>query len=89
MLNKTIHETWRSLISDPYLLAILLVGSCFRLYALGAQSIWLDEAYSITLAKLKLYQIYFLHENTPPLYYAILHYWIHLFGASEISVRLP
>jgi mannosyltransferase len=71
------------------LIAILLLGLFFRLYDLGRESLWLDEAYSIKFAELNLSQIFFLPENNPPLYYIILHWWIHLFGISEFSVRFP
>ncbi|MBE0425347.1 MAG: glycosyltransferase family 39 protein [Nitrospirae bacterium] len=71
------------------LMAILLLGLFFRLYDLGRESLWLDEAFSIKFAELNLSQIFFLPETNPPLYYIILHWWIHLFGISEISVRFP
>jgi len=83
------QETGRRTIIDPYLLVVLLLSLFFRLYHLGGQSIWLDEALSIKFAKLKLLQIFFLHDNNPPLYYTLLHWWIQLFGVSEFSVRLP
>jgi mannosyltransferase len=73
------------------LLAIVLLGLFLRLYNLGAQSIWLDEAVSVAMAKLSLSQIVATaaaSDNHPPLYYFVLHYWINLFGTSEFSVRL-
>ena len=39
------------------LLAIVLIGLFLRLYHVGTQSIWLDEAYSIALSKMSLSQI--------------------------------
>jgi len=71
------------------LLAILLIGLFLRVHDLSNESIWLDEAFSILRAKFDLSQIFFRSENTPPLYYAILHWWINLFGDSEFSVRFP
>lgn len=71
------------------LLAILLLGLFFRIYDLGKESLWLDEAVSIKYAELNLSQIFFRQGHTPPLYYIILHWWIRLFGISEFSVRFP
>jgi mannosyltransferase len=71
------------------LLAILLLGLLFRLYNLGGESLWLDEALSVKFAELDLARIFFLRDTTPPLYYIFLHGWIHLFGISEYSVRFP
>jgi uncharacterized membrane protein len=73
------------------LLAIVILGLVLRLYHLGTQSIWIDEASSIWLAKLSLPQIV---QNTagldihPPLYFFLLHFWIKAFGSSEFAVRL-
>jgi len=72
------------------LLAIVLIGLFLRLYHVGTQSIWLDEAYSIVLSKMSLSQIMQATgaDVHPPLYYFILHYWVALFGASAVAVRL-
>jgi uncharacterized membrane protein len=87
-MESSFNDTRRTII-DPYLVGLLLLSLFLRLYRLDGQSIWLDEAYSVQSAKLNLFQIYFLHDNTPPLYHAILHWWIQLFGISEFSLRLP
>lgn len=72
------------------LLGILFIGLFLRVYDLGNESIWLDEGYSIRYANLNLPQIISLQDNgLPPLYYIILHWWIHLFGDSEFSIRFP
>jgi mannosyltransferase len=69
--------------------AILLLGLFFRLYKLGGESLWLDEALSIKYAHLNLSQIIIQQRETPPLYYIVLHWWIHFFGISEFSLRFP
>lgn len=53
------------------------------------QSFWRDEAFSYLLAKKNILQIIALsaHDFTPPLYYMALHFWIKLFGISEIMIR--
>lgn len=72
------------------LLALILVGGALlRLYTLGAESFYFDEAYSVwaarhgvswlvTLSKVRIF---------PPLYYLLLHCWLPL-GESEFTVRL-
>ena len=72
------------------LLVIVLIGAFLRVYDLGTQSIWFDEASSIWASKMSLVQL--VHavatvEFSPPLYFVILHYWIALFGTSEVAVR--
>lgn len=53
------------------------------------QPIWRDEAFSYLLAKKSLWEIIFLtaKDFNPPLYYLTLHYWIKIFGSSEIALR--
>ncbi len=53
------------------------------------QSLWRDEAFSYLLAKRELLHIFSLtaRDFNPPLYYFILHFWIKIFGSSEIALR--
>ena len=67
------------------LLAIVLIGVFLRVYDLGAQSIWGDEAFSITVSNMSLPGI--VQAGDSPLYHFALHYWIALFGTSEVAVR--
>ena len=88
-MGKNPKRLIHSHIELTILLMILLLGLILRVYDLGNESLWLDEGFSIKFAKLSLSQIFFLQENSPPLYYVILHFWINWFGDSEFSVRLP
>lgn len=81
-------------IEENYLLLlIILLGAILRIYDLGSESIWLDEAYTIEISKHGpveiIKEILRDNENHPPLYYSIMHYWIKLFGDSAFSVRFP
>jgi mannosyltransferase len=70
--------------------AIVLVGLFLRLWGLGQKSIWLDEIWSITVARMPLHSVIWSIRNQDPnasLYYLVLHYWIAL-GQSEFMVRL-
>ncbi|MGZ4846316.1 MAG: glycosyltransferase family 39 protein [Halobacteriota archaeon] len=71
------------------LLAIVLVGLFLRVYSITAQSLSPDEIFSFVIARKSLVQIVSgtASDVHPPLYYITLHYWIHLFGASEFAVR--
>ncbi len=74
------------------LVKILLLSLIVRLISLN-QSLWLDEAINVTAARDKglvdLITQYSLGDFHPPLYHALLHLWIKLFGSSEVIVRLP
>ncbi len=53
------------------------------------QSFWRDEAFSYFMAKKNIVEIIFLtaKDFNPPLYYLILHFWMRVFGGSEIALR--
>jgi len=53
------------------------------------QSFWRDEAFSYLLSKHQSIDIILLtaKDFNPPLYYLLLHYWMRLFGNSEIAIR--
>lgn len=53
------------------------------------QSIWRDEAFSLLLSTKPLLEIVRLtaKDASPPLYYFILHYWLIIFGDSEVIAR--
>lgn len=53
------------------------------------QPFWRDEAFSYFMAKKNIIEMFFLtaKDFNPPLYYLILHFWINIFGSSEIALR--
>lgn len=66
------------------------VGVGLRFYALGAKTIWLDEAFSLWLAHQPLVDMWawlIKIDQHPPLYYTLLHYWILLFGDTQGAAR--
>ena len=83
----------RSIKNYSWIILIFLVGLFLRIYDLGTESIWYDEAISVAVAKLDLFaQIkwsFIQNDNNPPLYYTILHFWVWIFGDSEFSARVP
>jgi mannosyltransferase len=67
---------------------IVLVGSLSRFMGLGRESIWLDEATSIIIARMNLPSVvaWAAGDIHPPLYYLALHFWL-LLGESEFAIR--
>lgn len=51
------------------------------------QSVWRDEAFSILIAEKPIFSFITKLNFEPPLYYIMLHFWIKVFGTSEIAVR--
>jgi mannosyltransferase len=76
---------------DLALLGFVLIGLFLRVYHLGTESLWIDEAWSISMSKASVLQLFVdvaQGDVHPPLYYFVLHYWVNLFGTSEFGVRL-
>jgi mannosyltransferase len=72
------------------LFAIFAVSAYLRFYAIGAKTIWLDEAFSIFMGAKPAAEMLGLVveiEKHPPLYYLLLHYWMRLGGDSAGWVR--
>lgn len=71
--------------------ALTAVAAFLRLYRVGDKSIWLDEGFSIWIARHSLWEGWrWLIEidQHPPLYYSLLHIWIEMFGDIEPVVRM-
>lgn len=68
---------------------LTLVAAIPHFYNITKASIWHDEGYTMMLAPMGPLEIL---ERTardvhPPLYYLVLHYWLGLFGTSELAAR--
>lgn len=70
------------------MLLILLLAFGLRVYHLDFQSFWTDEGRSLLRASVPLAQV---ADATPvehmPTYFALLHVWIGLAGASDFAIR--
>jgi uncharacterized membrane protein len=51
--------------------------------------LWLDEALTVNIARLPLRRIpdALRHDGSPPLYYAMSHIWMRVFGTGDTAVR--
>ena len=71
--------------------AAILVGSAARVLLLGAKSLWFDEASTLLLAGRPLAELASLlvrNEVNPPLYYALMHFWLKAFTDPRVGLRL-
>lgn len=68
---------------------LTVVGAVLRLLTLGTRSFWLDETTAVRQASWTVPQIIQLMADNvhPPFFHVLLHYWILVFGKSEIAVR--
>jgi uncharacterized membrane protein len=83
--TTTAPTTWRR---SPLLwpAALFVLALALRLAALGAKSLWFDEA--LSLDDSTSVRTRFGSGFHPPVYYVLLHGWTALFGASDLSLRL-
>lgn len=70
------------------LLLLVLLGLGLRLYALDSQGFFIDEVYSVLVARGDADPELMVFDSIRPLYFALLGAWMHL-GQSELWLRLP
>ena len=71
------------------LIGLIGAGAALRLVSLDTRSFWLDETTAVRQATWPIPElIERMSDNVhPPLFHYLLHYWIRLFGSSEVAVR--
>lgn len=67
--------------------AVLVVTVVLRFWT--PSPMWLDEALTVNIAKAPLHLIPHLlrDDGAPPLYYVLLHFWMEVFGTSDLGAR--
>ena len=71
-------------------LSIVVLGGFLRLYHIGSKGLWLDEAFSVWMARQPVGEMlgYLMRiDQHPPLYYTLLHFWMALLGDDPAAVR--
>ena len=66
---------------------ILALGFILRVLWLDREGLWLDEYASWWCASGDLNRALAAERSNPPLYYVMLHFWVQIFGTSEIALR--
>jgi mannosyltransferase len=73
----------------------LTIGTAFVLFLAvlvrfaTVSPLWLDEAQTVAIARLPLGDLAegLRHDGAPPLFYAMLHVWMGVFGEGDLAVR--
>ncbi len=73
----------------PLLWALLAAAFVLRLWGIGAQSIWYDEAFTIHHSQQSFLHASGLEDNIPPLHAVLLHLWMKAAGTSPLAARFP
>jgi mannosyltransferase len=71
------------------LVLILALAGGLRVFHLGVESVWLDEAMSVQIARDSPVDVVLdtAQDVHPPLYYLALHFWMRMMGDSERALR--
>lgn len=69
--------------------AVVVVAAGVLLRFWAQSDLWLDEALTVNIAHLPIGRLHgaLRHDGAPPLYYVLLHYWMAVFGTSDLAVR--
>src|ERR1700722_15255304 len=69
------------------LVVVVALGVLLRFWTRSA--LWLDEALTVDIARLPLHSLHaaLRQDGAPPLYYVLLHFWMKVFGTSNLGVR--
>lgn len=79
----------KNLSSAALLGIILLLGTTLRFYDLGTESYWVDEMYTVFEGQQSISQILASGRfDQPPAFYIPFHFWVHIFGVTEVSTRV-
>lgn len=84
--DTTLEGRWRR-VAVAGLVLVVAAGLVLRFWTRSA--LWLDEALTVDIARHPLSQLHHLlrQDGAPPLYYFLLHFWMKVFGTSNLGVR--
>jgi len=77
--------------STRWMILILILAAALRLWGLGSESLWLDEALTVKKIEAALpdFVLHFAYETQAILYYFIEKLWCGVAGTSEWALRFP
>ncbi len=66
---------------------LVVIGIVLRFWT--RSDMWLDEALTVNISNLPLSQLHgaLTRDGAPPLYYFLLHFWMKVFGTSDLGAR--
>jgi len=78
---------WGWLLLSGGAVAVVVAGVFLRFYTHA--DLWLDEALTVDISRLPVADIpgALRRDGAPPLFYVLLHFWMGLFGQSDLAVR--
>jgi mannosyltransferase len=88
VLGRSFDSTWPppewALVATAVLVS---VGVVLRFWT--HSDMWLDEALTVNISRLPLSQLHeaLMKDGAPPLYYFLLHFWMKVFGSSNLGAR--
>jgi mannosyltransferase len=88
VLGRSFDSTWPppewALVATA---ALVSVGVVLRFW--NHSDMWLDEALTVNISRLPLSQLHaaLMKDGAPPLYYFLLHFWMKVFGSSNLGAR--
>jgi mannosyltransferase len=82
------HFSRRVTVAIGVVVGLILVASLVLRFWTRSD-LWLDEALTVNIAKLPLHDLpsYLKRDGAPPLFYVLLHFWMGIFGSSDLAVR--
>jgi mannosyltransferase len=69
--------------------AVVALGGGLVLRFWTRSDLWLDEALTVNIAGVPIHDIpaHLKRDGAPPLFYVLLHFWMAVFGRSDVAVR--
>ena len=73
------------------LFCIVILTAFLGLYRINSESLWEDEINTLIKAQGGIWELLSGHLDVanPPVYDLFMHFWIRIFGISEVAMRLP
>ncbi len=86
---ESTNSSKNTLLGYVFVLGVGTLAVALRIPELSSKGLWLDEAYSVVVARLPFTEMLatLWGDATPPAYYVLLKAWMWLFGSSEAAVR--